>query len=70
MKSFDEYKILNNDKLKFDINSRVLLLQGPIGNYFNEFSKFLQKENAKVFKINFTLAECFFYRCLLVNRVP
>lgn len=62
MKSFDEYKILNNDKLKFDMNSRVLLLQGPIGNYFNEFSKFLQKENAKVFKINFTLAECFFYR--------
>ena len=60
--NIDQYQILVNKKLYFNKDSRVLLLQGPIGNFFDEFSKFISKKSGIVFKINFTIAEAFFYK--------
>lgn len=57
-----EYQFLINERLKFNKNDNVLLLQGPIGNFFYEFSRYIDKHDASVYKINFTFAERFFYR--------
>lgn len=57
-----EYQFLINERLKFNKNDNVLLLEGPKGNFFYEFSRFINKYDANVYKINFTFAERFFYR--------
>lgn len=48
--------ILNNFASK-----NVLLLQGPIGPFFNLFSKKMKARKAKVFKLNFNGGDKFFY---------
>lgn len=58
----DKYQLLLKERLSFSEDDNVLLLQGPVGNFFYEFSKYISKQNATVFKINFSLAEEFFYK--------
>lgn len=57
----DQYKKLNIRKLSFDSSNNVLLLQGPKGNFFSEFAKYINSFGARVYKINFSLAEDYFY---------
>lgn len=38
------------------IEGNVLLLMGPIGNFFSRFARFLVSNNVEVYKINFPLA--------------
>lgn len=40
---------------------RVLLLQGPLGPFFNRLSHDLKQAGAQVYKINFNGGDCFFY---------
>ncbi|WP_324683025.1 capsule biosynthesis protein [Bibersteinia trehalosi] len=42
-------------------SKRILLLQGPIGAFFYEFSKWLQAQQRTVFKINFNAGDERFY---------
>lgn len=60
--SIESYKLKLEKRLIFDQNSRVLLLQGPIGNFFNEFAKYINQKGGIVHKIHFTYAEKLFYR--------
>jgi capsular polysaccharide export protein len=57
----DSYKSLLNKRLLFNSQSNVLLLQGPVGNFFNEFAKHIIRHGGRAFKIHFTFAEKFFY---------
>jgi len=57
----DSYKSLLNKRLLFNSETNVLLLQGPVGNFFNEFAKHIIMHGGSVFKIHFTFAEKFFY---------
>jgi len=42
-------------------NKRVLLLQGPVGPFFNRLSHDLRAEGAQVFKVNFNGGDQFFF---------
>lgn len=42
-------------------SKRILLLQGPIGTFFYEFSQWLQAQQLTVFKLNFNAGDEFFY---------
>ncbi len=42
-------------------DNRVLLLQGPVGPFFNRLSKDLRARQNRVFKVNFNAGDCFFY---------
>jgi len=42
-------------------SKNILMLQGPIGPFFNRLSKDLKKAGAEVFKINFNAGDCLFY---------
>jgi capsular polysaccharide export protein len=44
-----------------DESQRILLLQGPIGPYFFQLSKFLQKQGKGVYKLNFNGGDVFYY---------
>ena len=54
--------ILNNFASK-----NVLLLQGPIGPFFNLFSKKMKACKAKVFKLNFNGGDKFFYPLIPIH---
>lgn len=41
-------------------NKNILLLQGPMGSYFNTLDKIFSDENAKVFRIGFNMGDQFF----------
>ena len=47
---------------KIPIEKSVLLLQGPVGNFFSEFADFLIKNKVNVHKINFHWGEKIFYK--------
>lgn len=42
-------------------SQRILLLQGPIGYFFTDFSNWLEKEQKIVFKLNFNGGDEYFY---------
>lgn len=42
-------------------SKHILLLQGPIGNFFYQFSNWLQSQDKHVFKINFNAGDAYFY---------
>ncbi|MDY4281664.1 MAG: capsule biosynthesis protein [[Pasteurella] mairii] len=42
-------------------SKNILLLQGPIGSFFLEFSHWLQTQNKRVFKLNFNAGDEYFY---------
>ena len=42
-------------------HKNILLIQGPMGPFFDEFAKFLFEQQNDVFKINLNLAEKYFY---------
>lgn len=44
------------------LSNRVLLLQGPMGNFFKIFSDWLNTKNIQTFKINFNGGDGFFFR--------
>lgn len=44
-----------------DSSKNILLLQGPIGSFFYELSKWLQLQNKTVFKINLNAGDQLFY---------
>ncbi len=44
-----------------DSSKNILLLQGPIGSFFYEFSKWLQAQHKTVFKINLNAGDQLFY---------
>lgn len=44
------------------ISRKVLLLQGPVGNFFSDFADFLIKNKVHVHKINFHWGEKIFYK--------
>lgn len=46
------------DKYKY---KKVLMLQGPIGPFFNRLAKDLKSVGAEVYKINFNAGDCLFY---------
>ncbi|NDJ26574.1 capsular biosynthesis protein [Campylobacter sp. MIT 19-121] len=48
-------------KMKEFAGKNVLLLQGPIGPFFNKLAKKLKQNDAKVFKLNFNGGDKFFY---------
>ncbi|MDU8925039.1 capsule biosynthesis protein [Pasteurellaceae bacterium LIM206] len=48
---------------------RILLLQGPIGTFFREFSHWLTRRQKTVFKLNFNGGDEFFYPQTLANTV-
>lgn len=50
----------NLDDLIISAN-RILLLQGPIGYFFYDFSQWLQLQGKSVFKINFNAGDEYFY---------
>ncbi|HDR0840880.1 TPA: capsule biosynthesis protein, partial [Pasteurella multocida] len=50
----------NLDEL-IEISKNILLLQGPIGAFFMEFSLWLQQHNKTVFKLNLNKGDDFFY---------
>lgn len=51
-----------NQKIKKEFSGKnVVLLQGPVGNFFARLSKKLKQNNAKVSKINFNGGDFFFY---------
>lgn len=52
-------------KLRQFDNKNVLLLQGPVGNFFYKISKILRKSN--VYKINFNGGDFFFYPFKSIN---
>ncbi|WP_303820631.1 capsule biosynthesis protein [Actinobacillus minor] len=47
-------------------SQRVLLLQGPIGDFFLEFGQWLKKYRKEVYKINFNGGDIFYYP----NEIP
>ena len=49
------------DNLHAFKNKRVLLLQGPVGPFFNRFAQDLQLLNSTIHKINFNGGDEFFY---------
>ncbi|TQR34418.1 capsule biosynthesis protein [Campylobacter sp. MIT 99-7217] len=49
------------EKIKEFKDQRVLLLQGPIGPFFNKFARKLRSLNAEVFKLNFNGGDKIFY---------
>lgn len=48
-------------------NKNILLLQGPIGPFFNYFAKKLSLQNNRIFKINFNGGDFIFYPFKSVN---
>lgn len=52
---------MNTPYKKILIKKSVLLLQGPVGPFFNHFANFLIQHNTMVHKINFHLGEQFFF---------
>lgn len=50
-----------NQKIQEFQNKNILLLQGPVGPFFYKLSKRLQKEKAKIFKLNFNGGDKIFY---------
>lgn len=44
-----------------DSSKNILLLQGPIGSFFYEFSLWLQSQQKTVFKLNFNAGDDYFY---------
>ncbi len=50
------------------VKGPVLLLIGPIGNFFSRFARYLTKNNVTVHKINFPLKEVFFARGTTVHQ--
>lgn len=55
------------DGLSVFKGKRVLLLQGPVGPFFQRLEKDLTQAGAKVFKVNFNGGDWFFYRCNAFN---
>ncbi len=50
------------EKIKKEFNDKnVLLLQGPVGNFFYRLSIEIKKNQARVFKLNFNGGDFFFY---------
>jgi capsular polysaccharide export protein len=43
-------------------NERILLLQGPMGNFFTRFAAYLRSNGTQVWKINFNGGDWLFYR--------
>lgn len=50
-------------------SKRILLLQGPIGSFFYEFSQWLQAQDRTVFKFNFNAGDEFFYPNKTANTI-
>lgn len=48
-------------KLDLRKGERILLLQGPMGNFFTRFARYLRAQGAKVSKINFNGGDWLFY---------
>lgn len=48
--------------LEIQKNNRILLLQGPMGDFFTRFAAFLRSSGARVWKINFNGGDWLFYR--------
>ncbi|MGI9218488.1 MAG: capsule biosynthesis protein [Hydrogenophaga sp.] len=46
---------------------RILLLQGPVGPFFQRLARDLERADATVFKVNFNAGDWFFYRRDAVN---
>ncbi|KAE9526002.1 capsule biosynthesis protein [Testudinibacter aquarius] len=46
---------------------RILLLQGPIGHFFQNFAQWLQSQGKTVYKINFNAGDEYFYPNTLEN---
>ncbi|MCX2751943.1 capsule biosynthesis protein [Campylobacter sp. MIT 21-1685] len=58
-----------NTKIQMEFsNKNVVLLQGPVGNFFSRLLKKLQKIGAKILKINFNGGDFFFYPQGIVYR--
>lgn len=47
---------------KLLLSERVLLLQGPMGDFFYRFAKWLHSKNIECYKINFNGGDRFFYK--------
>jgi capsular polysaccharide export protein len=47
-------------------NQRILLLQGPIGSFFTQFSDWLSQHDKTIFKLNFNSGDELFYS----NKLP
>lgn len=60
---FEDVLLLKNSCMRFSgfAGKRVLLLQGPVGPFFWNLSKDLQKRGADVFKFNFNAGDALFY---------
>ncbi len=73
---FEDVLLLKNSCMRFSgfTGKRVLLLQGPVGPFFWNLSKDLQKRGADVFKFNFNAGDALFYpadsnvKCNTCNR--
>ncbi|QGM80103.1 capsule biosynthesis protein [Otariodibacter oris] len=50
-----------------EYSERILLLQGPVGDFFTQLSKWLTEYNKQVFKINFNVGDEYFYPNNLSN---
>lgn len=60
--------IHNLDNLIASAN-QILLLQGPIGHFFYDFSQWLQSQNKVVYKVNFNAGDEYFYPNTSANTV-
>ena len=47
---------------KLLLSKRVLLLQGPMGDFFYRFAKWLNSKNIECYKINLNGGDRFFYK--------
>ena len=47
---------------KLLLSNKVLLLQGPMGDFFYRLSKWLNSKNIECYKINFNGGDRFFYK--------
>ena len=42
-------------------SQRILLLQGPMGNYFTQLARWLEFHNKQYYKVNFNGGDWFFH---------
>lgn len=55
--------ICEKNLLKHKIDKRILLLQGPVGNFFSQLHDYLIKNQAEIIvKVNFNAGDDFYYR--------
>lgn len=56
-------------ELKHDVKKNVLLLQGPVGYFFDKLRSALREAGAKnIVKVNYNLADSFFYKTGMIEE--